>query len=578
MKLLNRTQACAIAFAGLSLTACIDDKYDLSDIDTTARVEVNDLVIPINIGEVKLKNVLSLEDDGIVKELNGQYVLVQDGTFESEPVKIEEVILPAPTIASTKVDISLNYPLARRNAQAGELQFNILPSESSFSMDNTSVSEYIVSIDRVTTSLRFKITMSIPELNGLVSKVAVRDLKLTVPKGLVISSADYDPASGVLNVGNVTSTGSTLSVEYDVTGIDFSKSTIEFDYATHTMRLSDKFGIKSGIVVVDPADITSGNVPNELSLVTDYKMSDIVIKTFTGRMCYSIDGLSVTDVNLNDLPDVLSQSGTDITIVNPQIYINIDNPLHNYGLRAQAGLTISAYKDETLVNNYSLNAPGYFTIAGLPSQLNYSVYMAPKPVDAADIYQGYAGAQYFAFTSLANVISGDGLPTRLAIELSNPGIPEQQVTNFALGQDLGVVKGNYSFYAPLQLGNGSTIVYHDKIDGWGGEDLDHLTVTKLKVTTTISSDFPMALDFTGYPIDAEGKQINGVQIEGARIEANAKDQVLELYITGEITNLDGIEFVAKGVAGASETVLKPTMNITLTTVRATVSGYYEKEL
>ncbi|MDE5657722.1 MAG: hypothetical protein K2I25_01540 [Muribaculaceae bacterium] len=43
------------AFAALTtvaLTGCVDDKYDLSDIDTTAGIKVNDLVVPVNIDAV----------------------------------------------------------------------------------------------------------------------------------------------------------------------------------------------------------------------------------------------------------------------------------------------------------------------------------------------------------------------------------------------------------------------------------------------------------------------------------------------------------------------------------------------
>lgn len=36
------------------LSACVDDSYDLSDIDTSMEVKVNDLVIPVNLGTVTL--------------------------------------------------------------------------------------------------------------------------------------------------------------------------------------------------------------------------------------------------------------------------------------------------------------------------------------------------------------------------------------------------------------------------------------------------------------------------------------------------------------------------------------------
>ena len=75
-----------------------------------------------------------------------------------------------------------------------------------------------------------------------------------------------------------------------------------------------------------------------------------------------------------------------------------------------------------------------------------------------------------------------------------------------------------------------------------------------------------------------GKRINNVEIVGAQISANASQQKLTIRITGEITRLDGIEFVAKAKAGANAGVLKPDMKITLSDIRPVVSGYYEKEL
>ncbi len=44
----NLSLFCA-AVAAMPLVGCIDDNYDLSDIDTTVRVQVNDLEVPVNL-------------------------------------------------------------------------------------------------------------------------------------------------------------------------------------------------------------------------------------------------------------------------------------------------------------------------------------------------------------------------------------------------------------------------------------------------------------------------------------------------------------------------------------------------
>lgn len=49
-----------VAAAGaMPLTGCIDKDYDLSDIDTNVRVEVDDLVVPVNLDAITLSNILT---------------------------------------------------------------------------------------------------------------------------------------------------------------------------------------------------------------------------------------------------------------------------------------------------------------------------------------------------------------------------------------------------------------------------------------------------------------------------------------------------------------------------------------
>ena len=134
------------------------------------------------------------------------------------------------------------------------------------------------------------------------------------------------------------------------------------------------------------------------------------------------------------------------------------------------------------------------------------------------------------------------------------------------------------FLAPIALSSKSKIVYSDKIDDWDTEDLEYMTITKLDVKATITSELPMALDITAYPIDKDGKQINNVEIVGAQLAASSQPQEINIHITGEINKLAGIEFKAVATAGEDGRVLRPDMTIKVSKLRPTVSGYYEKEL
>ena len=50
----------------LATSSCVDNAYDLSDIDTNVRLQVKDLVIPMNIEAANLDQVLDLDDDSEV--------------------------------------------------------------------------------------------------------------------------------------------------------------------------------------------------------------------------------------------------------------------------------------------------------------------------------------------------------------------------------------------------------------------------------------------------------------------------------------------------------------------------------
>ena len=87
--------------AMVSLTACVDDKYDLSDIDTTTEIKVKDLTLPVNIEEIKLGDIISVEDDSEFKEIivGGQkvYAVNKSGEFNSNPIEIPTFTIEAPT-------------------------------------------------------------------------------------------------------------------------------------------------------------------------------------------------------------------------------------------------------------------------------------------------------------------------------------------------------------------------------------------------------------------------------------------------------------------------------------------------
>ena len=65
-----------LMLAGGVVSGCIDDKYDLSDIDTTTELKVTDLTVPVEFDDVYLDQIIDVNEDDPdailkIREING---------------------------------------------------------------------------------------------------------------------------------------------------------------------------------------------------------------------------------------------------------------------------------------------------------------------------------------------------------------------------------------------------------------------------------------------------------------------------------------------------------------------------
>lgn len=115
----------------------------------------------------------------------------------------------------------------------------------------------------------------------------------------------------------------------------------------HNFSLSADMFVKNGKVAVYVSNVkskyfdASGNVylarlvndvPQSVAYSCNIDITDIEVETFSGTVRYDIEDIDIDPVEMNDLPDVLSQSGTDIKLANPQIYLSMNNPVGEYDL------------------------------------------------------------------------------------------------------------------------------------------------------------------------------------------------------------------------------------------------------
>ena len=107
--------------------------------------------------------------------------------------------------------------------------------------------------------------------------------------------------------------------------------------------------------------------------------------------------------------------------------------------------------------------------------------------------------------------------------------------------------------------------------------MQDVVVTSLELTANVTNELPISLDVIAEPIDVNGN-IMPCQIEGGKVDANAKDQVVKLRLTGTVSKLDGIKVSATAKTSENSAPLSDDMAIKFSELKIKVSGYYDSEL
>ncbi len=357
-------------------TACVDENYDLSDLDGTVGINVNELTIPLEVDHLMLDQVIELEGDGQIEEVVGPdgkkvYALIEEGEFNSDPISVPRFKTPKPGIgvidgqldlwkesnvrAARRIDVGSLTGTLEENLQAiQDFAKNIVSYEfqkggkTEIKVGETHVDDAIVDI----TSLKLEegTTFVVPltiDTDGEFSKllknlnlgtwqVILKDLKLKLPKGL---DADFKLSSerngkpviydldkygcyqddGVLDLGKfeedlIAYTGQ-LKIIITLNGIERSKNeNIKFDPLNHSFSLDEEAVIEDGMVVVS-VELPASRLTN----VTEMELIKLAadLKSFESGVPHTIGYLCDPDMDELEIKEVsgrVKYSIDDLTI------------------------------------------------------------------------------------------------------------------------------------------------------------------------------------------------------------------------------------------------------------------------
>ena len=591
--------------AVLLTAACTDNQYDLSDINTESRFNAKGLVIPLNMEPIKLDAIISIDENSdIKKDDNGNYYFQKESTeaFQSANVKVEKITITKPADISENVTVTIalsqeiidkieQYASDKTIAEiinTSELssQIGINANTPIFSIavndaknlnlktNDKGIDSRITKLEKLGIDpLELNIDIKLNGLKNLVNTVNIKNLHIFLPRGMTVSdNNNYNTETGELSYENLAVTNGQKTIKATVTELIYSmmaKDNAVFDATNHTFTYIKQCSV-SGTAEVKAGELNPNvklaaiqNAKNA-SYSCDINFSnDIVVNSFSGGISYSIDDIAIDPVQISNLPDILKESGTNIELDNPQLYLNIKNPFFNNNITATAGLRIEG----NVAIQTEEEKPLIFD-----TEDNLLV-LSPKNEGLL------AGYRHNEFTGMQNLLSGDNtdpekdkVPETLNIKIVNLGLNAENVKDFALGIEHPGITGEWKFYTKLSLTENTKIAYTKKWDDWRSDDLDGLTVEKAAVRFTVQKNIAMDADNIEFTLLGKtGKMHGQTTLQGD----NERD--IEIEMTGgEIKNIYGGE-VKVNLKGKGKDLNKE-KEIVISNLRVTVDGYYDKEL
>ena len=597
--------------AAVLLTAsCTDKQYDLSDIDTTSRFTANGLVVPLNMEPIKLDAIISIKDDSdIKKDANGNYYFQKESTtaFRSKDVKVEKITIAKPTDISEKVAVNIALPQDIMNKieqyasnktiaeiigdadlsslvgiNANTPVFSIdMNDKKDFNLKATGIDSRITRLEKLGFDpLTLTVDVNLYGLKNLVSKITIKDLNVSLPCGMVVSdNNNYNTKTGILNYDNLDITNGKATIQATLNALvyaDMEADGAKFDGENHTFSYNKSCAV-SGTAEIKASDLNQGAtlnmIKNSVLDDTGYRCdvrfsNNLIVNSFSGGINYVIEDINIDPVRISNLPEILQESGTNIELENPQLYLNVNNPFYDNNITATAGLRIEG------------NVPVPTDEAGKALTFdtkNNKIALAPKNEDLlADlIAQGY---QYEPFAEMKSLLSGDNanpekdkVPEILNIKIVNPVLNADNVKDFALGVNHPGITGNWKFYTKLSLTENTVIKYTKTWDNWGSKDLDGLTVENAIVNFTVQKEVAMNADKIKFTLLGKTGELKGETF----LQGDEEQEITIVMTNAPVKSIYGgkIDVTLKGQGRE----LNKEQELKISNLRVIVDGYYDKE-
>ena len=566
--------------------SCIDDKYDLDNIDMTIGTSGDELKLPTSsTGEIILKNIMDLKEDGIVQVVDGEYFLIEEGEADVPKITIEPISIKKPVLEGFNTTVNFDELVKNQASKTKRRSipgFDQIPSDSyrytikngqaslelTENISSGKITEDVVSIKAVRFAdeiiIDAKIEIYFDSEHTFIDKVHLDGLKVTLPRGLNVTKAEY--------IHCTEKEGERAHAHVE----KISEEKIEEAKKSGILSLTDENDntiIGEGHEIHVRIAFDGASIGNENS----FQFDENEVKFINGS--FKIDGtfrLETNDFNLEKLtdqqleniitsgsfeairPDFIKFNGTaefdkDIVIksfageiksavgeVSPIVLDNLPDFLNDplvvldlanpaFFVAVNSELPVSAETKITLTSCYD-DKPAecvetdVIKIPAMPtgSQENYLVYiLASKPQNARVPNEFTKYPQKDILIENLNKLLRK-LPKEIKVEVSDVVINTDNMP-IPTGKAIDYnVDVKYKIYTPLEYGK-FTLVYQGTEDGLSEDlaDINTLDTKEVRIDAKAVTNFPMDLTLSVDALDRNNVSMKGKIIEVDDIKINA---------------------------------------------------------
>lgn len=571
----SRIVACMLAAGFLAVgSGCTDSDFDLSNIDQTIGIGGDGLQLPTNSTEnIVLDDLLDLNNSDFISIAeNGDYMFSKqsDDVKPSHPSIDEVLVKEAKVNNNFKIEIPESSLMQTRRKSAGHTKLSKTASvegEASEFKYRGNVPYEIRELISAKTASDINIDVNVTaELKKVIP--TFKTMTVTIPSYLKLnigkcspSQPEYDAEKGIITFRNISSSAK-INIKANISSLDFSTPPPTVVFTPGVLGADGSIDFDGAVLLGITFDEVNkeGNSLQNLYMSAKMTMGAIRVTEATGKFKPNLDLEDLGNVNINNVPDFLTDYDVTVNLYNPVIE-----------LTATSDIDVAGVATATLIaEDERGNEMAKVEIRGLNIKPNGTTRLCIcKHKEGIDETKY---DQVKVVSNLSDIVRK--IPHRINCKAEVDADTYRKGT-VKLGKKY-TIDADVHMSAPLAFDEGAQIVYTDTIDGWN-EDIDKFSFAEgayIEMTTEVENKMPAYLNVSAFAIDVNGKEIpqhrirvdvsNSVKAseDGEKAVVTPVTIKLRENEKGALKTVDGIVFRVTAAAGEkdAQTIVGKTIN------------------